>query len=131
MDCRTDIEGVAMTEPIFDKSEQLKQVEQGILPGEQIIAVYDCIGAGTGFLGMTNLRVVIQDRSFVGKRTAITSIPYKHIRSISFLSNKSWAGQFFSSSSIALAVGGTTYEADFRGVDKAHHVHTVILGNIT
>ncbi|MDV7243548.1 MULTISPECIES: PH domain-containing protein [Rhodococcus] len=120
-----------MTEPIFDKSEQLKQVEQGILPGEQIIAVYDCIGAGTGFLGMTNLRVVIQDRSFVGKRTAITSIPYKYIRSISFLSNKSWAGQFFSSSSIALAVAGTTYEADFRGVDKAHHVHTVILGNIT
>ncbi|WP_072688631.1 PH domain-containing protein [Rhodococcus marinonascens] len=120
-----------MTDPIFDKSEQLKQVEQGVLPGETIIAVYDCIGAGTGFLGMTNLRVVIQDKSFVGKRTAITSIPYKNIRSVSFLSNKSWAGQFFSSSSVALDIGQTNFEADFRGTDKAHHVHTVILQHIT
>ncbi|HEY5857088.1 MAG TPA: PH domain-containing protein [Aldersonia sp.] len=116
-----------MTDPVFDKSEQLEQVQQGILDGENIIAVYDCIGAGTGFVGVTDLRLVIQDRSFVGKRTAITSIPYQNIRSVSFLSNKSWAGKFFSSSSIAVDIGGTTYEADFRAIEKAHHVHTVIL----
>src|SRR6478752_8781939 len=105
-----------MTDPVFDKSEQLEQVQQGLLEGETIIAVYDCTGAGTGFIGMTNLRVVIQDKSFVGKRTAITSIPYQNIRSVSFLSNKSWTGKFFSSSSIAVDTGGgTMYEADFRG----------------
>lgn len=120
-----------MTDPVFDKSEQLEQVQQGMLDGETIIAVYDCIGAGTGFVGLTNLRVVIQDKSFVGKRTAITSIPYENIRSVSLLSNKSWAGKFFSSSSIAIAAGPTTYEADFRGTEKAHHVHTVILEHIT
>ena len=120
-----------MTEPVFDKSEQLEQVQQGLLDGENIIAVYDCIGAGTGFIGMTNLRVVIQDKSFVGKRTAITSIPYKYIRSVSLLGNKSWAGKFFSSSSIAVDAGQATYEADFRGTEKAHHVHKVILEHIT
>ncbi|SDC62677.1 PH domain-containing protein [Rhodococcus tukisamuensis] len=120
-----------MTEPIYDKSEQLKQVQQGLLDGETVIAVYDCIGAGTGFIGLTNLRVVIQDKSFVGKRTAITSIPYGNVRSVSFLSNKSWAGQFFSSSSIAVTAGPDTFEADFRGLDKAHHVHSVILDRIT
>ena len=120
-----------MTDPVVDKPEQLEQIQQGILNGETIIAVYDCIGAGTGFIGITNLRVVIQDKSFVGKRTAITSIPYRNIRSVSLLSNKSWAGQFFSSSSIAINAGSTTYEADFRGNDKAHHVHTVILEHIT
>jgi len=121
-----------MTDPVFDKSEQLEQVQQGLLEGETIIAVYDCTGAGTGFIGMTNLRVVIQDKSFVGKRTAITSIPYQNIRSVSFLSNKSWTGKFFSSSSIAVDTGGgTMYEADFRGVEKARHVHTVILEHTT
>jgi Bacterial PH domain len=120
-----------MTAPVFDKSDQLEQVQQGLLTGEGIIAVYDCTGAGTGFVGLTNLRVVIQDNSFVGKRTAITSIPYRNIRSVSLLSNKSWAGKFFSSSSIAINAGSTTYEADFRGNDKAHHVHTVILEHIT
>lgn len=120
-----------MTEPVFDKSEQLKQVQQAILAGETIIAVYDCIGAGTGFMGLTNLRLVIQDKSFVGSRTAITSIPYKNVRSVSFLSNKSWAGHFFSSSSIAVDIGQQTYEADFRGIEKAQHVHRVILEQIT
>ncbi|MFC9788110.1 PH domain-containing protein [Rhodococcus sp. NPDC127528] len=120
-----------MSEPIFDKADQLKQVQQGLLDGETIIAVYDCIGAGTGFLGLTDRRVVIQDRSFVGKRVAITSIPYGNIRSVSFLSNKSWAGQFFSSSSVALTAGPDTFEADFRGMDKAHHVHSVILDRIS
>ena len=92
---------------------------------------YDCIGAGTGFMGLTNLRLVIQDKSFVGSRTAITSIPYKNVRSVSFLSNKSWAGHFFSSSSIAVDIGQQTYEADFRGIEKAQHVHRVILEQIT
>ena len=119
-----------MTDPVFDKSEQFEQVQQGLLDDETIIAVYDCTGAGTGFVGLTNLRVVIQDKSFVGKRTAITSIPYHNIRSVSLLSNKSWAGKFFSSSSIAVAAGPTTYEADFRGTEKAHHAHTVILEHI-
>ncbi|MCX5044100.1 PH domain-containing protein [Aldersonia sp. NBC_00410] len=120
-----------MTAPVFDKSDQLEQVQQGLLTGERILAVYDCTGAGTGFVGLTNLRVVIQDNSFVGKRTAITSIPYRNIRSVSLLSNKSWAGKFFSSSSIAIAAGSDTYEADFRGNEKAHQVHTVILEHIT
>ncbi|GAA4472313.1 hypothetical protein GCM10023094_04290 [Rhodococcus olei] len=120
-----------MTEPIFDKSEQLQQVQQDLLPGEVVVVVYDCTGAGTGFVGLTNLRVVIQDRSFVGKRTAITSIPYHNIRSVSLLSNKSWAGEFFSSSSVAMTAGPDTFEAEFRGTEKAHHVHRVILENIT
>ncbi|MFF0818469.1 hypothetical protein ACFYVR_25470 [Rhodococcus sp. NPDC003318] len=121
-----------MTEqPIYDKADQLRQVQQDLLADETVIAVYDCTGAGTGFVGLTNLRVVIQDRSFVGKRTAVTSIPYRNIRSVSLLSNKSWAGEFFSSSSVAFTAGPDTFEADFRGTEKAHHVHAVILDRIS
>ena len=47
--------------------------------------------------------------------------------SVSVVSNKSWAGNFFSSGSIAIHVGAQTYEVDFRGDQKSHHVHNVIL----
>ncbi|MFI0422861.1 hypothetical protein C1I98_18395 [Spongiactinospora gelatinilytica] len=110
-----------------DRPEQLKQIQSGLMPGEQIIAVYDAIGAGTGFLGLTNQRVIVQDKSFVGKKIAITSIPYSKITSVSVVSNKSWAGSFFSSGSIALNVGTHVYEVEFRGDEKSHHVHNVIL----
>lgn len=96
-----------------------------------MIAVYDGKGAATGFIGLTNRRVVLQDNSFVGKKVAITSIPYSTVNAVSFVSDKSMLGKFASSSSIALSVGGQTYEVEFRGEEKAKHAHDVVLGFIT
>lgn len=116
-----------MTNVVYDRKEQFQQIQSGLLEGEQIIAVYDAIGTGTGFIGLTNRRVIIQDKSFVGKKIAITSIPYSKITSVSVVSNKSWGGSFFSTGAIAIHVGSHTYEVEFRGSEKAHHVHNVIL----
>jgi hypothetical protein len=116
-----------MTQPVYDNKGQFEQIESGLLEGEQIIAVYDAIGSGTGFLALTNRRVIIQDKSFVGKRVAITSIPYSKVSSVSVVSNKSWAGQFFSTGTIVITVGTHSYEVEFRGSEKTHHVHNVIL----
>ena len=116
-----------MTEVRYDRQEQLNQIKSGLLPNETVIAVYDAVGVGTGFIGLTDKRVILQDRSFVGKRVAITSIPYAKVTAVSVVSNKSWAGQFFSSGAIAIHVGTHTYEVELRGVDKTQHVHNVIL----
>ena len=121
----------ADVQPIFDKRDQYEQVMSGLLDGERVIAVYDATGAGTGFLAMTDRRVILQDKSFVGKRIALVSIPYSKISSIAVVSNKSWAGSFFSSSAIALTTGTHTHEVEFRGQDKAHHAHNVILWHLT
>jgi hypothetical protein len=120
-----------MADVPHDKPDQLAKIMSGLLQGEQLYAVYDCIGVGTGFVGLTDKRVIFQDNSFVGKKVAITSVPYGQIRSVSMVSNKSWAGSFYSTSSIALDVGGSVREADFRGEQKARHVHDVILWKIT
>ncbi len=118
-------------QPVFDKQDQFDKITSGLLEGEQLIAVYDAIGAGTGFIGITDRRVIVQDNSFVGKKVAVTSIPYSRITSVSVLSNKSMMGQFFSTSSIAVHSSGQTYEVEFRGNEKAHHAHQVILWHIT
>jgi hypothetical protein len=111
----------------FDRQDQLQQIQSGLLEGERVIAVYDAVGVGTGFIGLTDRRVILQDKSFVGKRVAITSIPYSKIVSVSVVSNKSWAGSFFSSGAIAIGVSGQTYEVELRGTQKAQHVHNVVL----
>lgn len=114
----------------YDKQDQYDKIQQALLPGEQIVAVYDCTGAGTGFVGVTDRRVVLQDNSFVGKKQAVTSLPYRQIQSISFVSDKSVFGKFTSSSTIAITSGGEVREATFRGDDKARHVHDTILSHI-
>ncbi len=118
-----------MTET-FDKQDQYDKIAAGLLSGEQLIAVYDCTGVGTGFVGVTNKRVVLQDNSFVGKKAAVTSLPYKNIQSVSFVSDKSVFGKFNSSSSIAITAGGNVREATFRGDEKAKHIHDTILWHI-
>jgi hypothetical protein len=57
-----------VTSPIFDRREQLEQIQSGLLEGEQVIAVYDAIGAGTGFLGLTDRSSSRQ--AVVGKKIA-------------------------------------------------------------
>jgi hypothetical protein len=115
------------TDPVYDKKDQLQQVRDGLLEGETVYAVYDAVGAGTGFLGITDRRVILQDTSFVGKRVAITSIPYSRVTSVSVVSDRSWGGAFFSSSSIAITTSHSSHEVEFRGTDKAHHAHNLIL----
>jgi|SRR5215216_4435494 len=112
-------------QPIFDKQDQFDKIRSGLLQGEIIIAVYDCIGAGTGFVGITDRRIVVQDNSFVGKKIALTSIPYSKINAVSFVSDKSIL-QFHSSSSISISAGHRDYIADFRGEQKARHAHDVV-----
>lgn len=119
-----------MTQIIYDRPEQLEQIRAGLLQGETVYAVYDCIGVGTGFVGITNMRIILQDKSFVGNKVAIVSVPYKNIRSVSMLSNKSMLGRFASSSSIGVDTGGSVKEAEFRGDDKAKHAHDLILWNV-
>ncbi len=116
-----------MTTPVFDKQDQFEKIQSGLLHGEQIIAVYDAIGAGTGFIGVTNMRVILQDNSFVGKKVALTSIPYNRVTTVSFVSNKSMLGKFASTGSIAVAVSGSVHEVEFRGDEKAKHCHDAIL----
>jgi len=114
----------------FDRQEQLKQIQDGLLPGEQVQAVFDCTGSGTGFVGVTNLRVILQDKSFMGKNLAITSVPFRQVRSVSVVSNKSMMGGFFSSSSIAIDAGGIQQVAEFRGHEKARHIHNLVLAQL-
>jgi hypothetical protein len=119
-----------LSQIVHDRPEQLEQIRAGLLQGETVYAVYDCIGVGTGFVGITNMRIILQDKSFVGNKLAIVSVPYKNIRSVSMLSNKSMLGRFASSSSIGIDTGGSIREADFRGDDKAKHAHDLILWNM-
>ncbi|MDQ1292637.1 MAG: hypothetical protein QG608_517 [Actinomycetota bacterium] len=119
-----------MGEVVYDKRDQLEKVESVLLPGETVHAVYDAVGAGTGFLGLTDLRILFQDNSFVGRRIALTSVPYGRINSVSFVSDKSIFGKLVATSIISVAVGGENHEVEFRGHEKARHAHDIILGRI-
>jgi len=111
--------------PVFDEQDQLDKMEVGLLEGETVIAVYD--GGDTGFIGLTDRRVVVQDNTFDGGRSALTSLPYRRIDAVSFVSDTSESGKFTFSPSVGISAGSKVYEIRLSNQDKARHVHEVVL----
>ena len=118
--------------PYADKKEQLQKIESGLLQNERVYAVFDMIGGGTGFLGITNKRVIIYDKAFVRKMKAIVSIPYSRIYSVAAEDESGLlTGRgFFSSSKLVIRSASGEHEFEFRGADKAHKAHDLVLSFI-
>jgi hypothetical protein len=121
-----------MTKVTYDKKEQLEKIKSSLLKDETIEAVFDMKGGGTGFLGITSHRVIIYDKAFLRKMKAVVSIPYARIHSIAAEDESGlFTGRgFFSSSKLILNTSHGDYEFDFRGADKAHLAHNMILAHI-
>jgi hypothetical protein len=119
-----------MSAPVYDRQEQFLKVQAGLLDGERIFAVYDLKGGGVGFLGITDKRLIVFDRTYFIERQAIVSIPYNRIVTVAAEEHPNpIAGRgFFSSSKLMLLLHGEKhYEFEFRGADKALNAHNLIL----
>ena len=90
-----DLPGLHAGKSVFDAgSDSAVGDVVAFLPAGEIYAVYDATGAGTGFIAATDKRVILQDKSFAGKKMALVSLPYSRITSVAVTSNKSLMGHF-------------------------------------
>ena len=115
---------------IVDKKDQLEKIEGVCLPNEIIRAVFDLKGAGTGFLGLTDKRIIFYDKAFMKKKKAIVSIPYSRIASVASEDNKGFfiRGGFLVSDTLTIdPIGLEPRTFEFRVGDKAHAAHNIIM----
>lgn len=119
-------------EPVFDKREQLDKIAAALLPGEYIEAVFDMKGGGTGFIGITTRRIIFYDKAFLRKMKAVVSVPYSRILSIAAKDESGlFTGRgFFASSELTLATSHGEYDFEFRGAEKAHIAHQMIVSHM-
>lgn len=118
------------TKTPHDSPEQLARVQTVLLPGELILAAYDGIGGATSLLALTDRRVIVQDNTYVGGKSGITSLPYSRIQSVSYLLDRAAALRSASGSSVAVQAAGQSYEVQLRGEEQARHAHDVILTHL-
>jgi hypothetical protein len=118
--------------PVFDRREQLEKVQAALLPGEVVEAVFDMKGGGTGFIGITSHRVIVYDKTFLRKMKALVSIPYSRILTIAAEDESGLlTGRgFFASSTLVLTTSQEAYELEFRGAEKAHLAHNLVLAHL-
>ena len=118
------------TDIMVDKKDQLEKIEGVCLPDEVIRAVFDLKGRGTGFLGITDKRIIYYDKAFLKSKKALVSIPYTHIASVASEDNKGFfikSGFFVSDTLTIQAMGLEPKTFEFRGGEKAHQAHNMIM----
>lgn len=108
----------------FDKMEQLEKTQADLIPGEILYAVYDMKGGGTGFLGITDRRLIIQDHAFLRKSKSMVTIPFSKVSAVAAEDSGKIV---FGSSKLTICAGSQTYDFEFRSNEKAHRAYRLIL----
>ena len=116
-----------------DKKDQLEKIEAVCLPDELIRAVFDLKGRGTGFLGVTDKRIIYFDKEWLKNKKALVSIPFSRISAVASEDNKGFfiTKGFFVSDTLAITIAGEGVKTfEFRGGDKAHRAHMIIMEHL-
>lgn len=111
---------------LYDNAGQLQRIQAYVIPGETLIAVFDCKGGGTGFVGFTDQRLIFYDQAFFTKKKSMVSIPYNNIIGVASVDE----GVIFTTSEITLLTAAGNYTFLFRGSDKAHMAYRYIMKQI-
>ncbi len=120
-----------MAEMIVDNKDQLAKIEQYLVPGENLLAVLDMKGGGTGFLGITDRRIIFYDKAFTQRRKAMVTVPFSKISKVASEDEEGiFTRGFLGSSSLIIGAGQELYEFEFRGADKAHLAYQLIVSRL-
>jgi len=117
---------------VVDKRDQLEKIKSVCLPDEIIRAVFGLKGRRTGFIGITDKRIIYYDKGFLKAKKALLSIPYARIASVSSKDNKGlFKKGFFVTDTLTIQlVGSEPKTFEFRGGDKAHIAHNLIMEHL-
>lgn len=113
---------------VYDQKSQYDQIVPWLVGGEKLYAVYDMRGGGTGFVAVTNKRLMFYDKAFLGKRKALTSIPFNKITAVSSVDEG--RGLFGATSELVVKTGSEAFEFEFRGGDKAQKAYNLIMSEL-
>jgi len=115
---------------VFDKKEQLQKIEDFCQPDEVIRAVFDLKRAASGFIGITDKRVIFYDKAYMREQKAMVSIPYSRISMVGSEDDKGFLirkGFFVTGKLTISGLGFEERTFEFRGGDKAHQAHNIMM----
>ena len=110
----------------FDRNDQVERIRQYVVPGETLHAVFDCKGGGTGFVGLTDRRLIFYDQSFLHSHRSMISIPYWNIVGVAAADE----GALLKPGEITLLTSAGRFAFEFRETEHAHWAYEHIMSQI-
>ena len=87
--------------------------------------MFDCKGAGTGFVAVTNKRILFYDKAPLRKRKVLMSVPFSKISAVGSVDQG--RGLLGATSELLVKTGSEEFEFEFRGGEKAQQAYRFIM----
>jgi hypothetical protein len=110
----------------FDNKSQMERIAQMVDPPERLYAVFDEKGRGTGFVGITDRRIIFMDQGVIRKKM-IVSLPFSKITAVA---SEDTGGIVFNSSTLMVIAGAREFDFEFHTKEKAHRAYQLIMWNL-
>lgn len=111
----------------YDNKGQLDRIQALIVPPEILYAVLDEKGRGTGFVGITDRRLIFMDQGIIRKNKTLVSLPYSKMTAVA---SEDSGGIVFGSSKLIVIAGSREFDFEFRSNEKAHRAYQLIMWNL-
>jgi len=98
-----------------------------LIEGETHYMVADCKGRGSGFLGVTDKRLILRDDGFARFKKAIVSIPYSRLHAVGVESDRGWLR---GGSSLTFSAGDDDWTLEMHGADKARAAYDIVMRHL-
>jgi hypothetical protein len=118
---------VAQHRAEYDNKSQYDRISALIVQGEILYAVLDEKGRGTGFVGITDRRLIFMDQGYIRKKKTLVSLPYSQITAVA---SEDTGGFVFGTSQLIVIAGSREWDFEFRSNEKAHRAYTLIMWNL-
>lgn len=112
----------------FDKADQAQRVAELLLDGEVLYAVYDCKGRGTGFVGITDKRIIARDDGHLKHSKQIVSIPYGRIHAVGIGNEYKFVGA--NEGRLTVSAGDDEWIFAFKGEGKTRNAYQRIMQHL-
>lgn len=111
----------------FDNKGQMDRIQGMVSAPEILYAVFDLKGGGTGFVGITDRRLIFMDQGVIRKKKMIVSLPFSKITAVA---SEDSGGIIFSTSNLMVIAGSREFDFEFRSNEKAHRAYQLIMWNL-
>ncbi len=115
------------TQVEYDNKSQMERIMTMVMAPEVLFAVFDEKGRGSGFVGITDRRLIFLDMGVLRKKKHIVSLPYSRLTCVA---SEDSGGIVFNSSTLVIVSGQREWDFEFHTREKAHRAYQLIMWNL-
>lgn len=114
-----------MSEPFYDRKDQHDRIESALVPGETLWMTLDCKGSGTGFMAITDRRLVFQDQNWRKSRNVLVSVPLDRVHAVGISTNMNLIGR--TTGTISIQAGEDDWSFEFKNAEKTGLAYKLLM----